>query len=200
MTLTTSVLVGQDGGLKWLVGGGVVVVILVVASAVGRLRDRRARSAARALADAVARTFLVQPCSRCHEDLMMVLEVSPNGRSVHYQCQHCRKKLRAAAASPEASEVVVLFDAHQEQAHHGYIPVFRTQLAPLPYEQTTREPIPEAVRSEVWRRDQGRCVKCGSNQRLQFDHIIPVSKGGATVTTNLQLLCMGCNQSKGASI
>ncbi|PYU86412.1 MAG: hypothetical protein DMG08_29850 [Acidobacteria bacterium] len=66
----------------------------------------------------------------------------------------------------------------------------------MPFEQTTRKPIPEAIKSEVWRRDGGKCVKCGAGVNLQFDHIIPISKGGATTTANLQLLCRSCNLGK----
>ena len=40
----------------------------------------------------------------------------------------------------------------------------------------------------VWRRDQGRCVKCGSNEKLEFDHIIPLSRGGSNTFRNVQLL------------
>ena len=71
---------------------------------------------------------------------------------------------------------------------------------PLPYEQTTRGTITEAMRSEIWRRDAGKCTTCGRNQNLQFDHIIPVAKGGATTVDNLQLLCQSCNLAKGAKI
>ena len=42
-----------------------------------------------------------------------------------------------------------------------------------------REPIPDDVRIFVWRRDDGRCVKCGSQDKLEYDHIIPWSKGGS---------------------
>lgn len=77
---------------------------------------------------------------------------------------------------------------------------FKTPEAIMSYEQTTREVIPENIRSQVWRRDLGKCVTCGSKQNLQFDHIIPVSKGGATSALNLQLLCRSCNQKKGARI
>ncbi len=51
------------------------------------------------------------------------------------------------------------------------------------------ESIPERVRHEVWRRDQGRCVECGSSERLEFDHIIPLSKGGANTARNIELRC-----------
>lgn len=63
-----------------------------------------------------------------------------------------------------------------------------------------REPIPEAVRREVFRRDGGHCVNCGSDELLQFDHVIPVALGGASTPENLQLLCAPCNREKGASL
>ena len=33
---------------------------------------------------------------------------------------------------------------------------------------------------------------------MEFDHIIPLSKGGKTELKNLQLLCRKCNRNKGA--
>ena len=64
----------------------------------------------------------------------------------------------------------------------------------------TREPISESVRLFVWQRDKGQCVKCGSRERLEFDHIIPIANGGGNTERNIQLLCEVCNRSKGASI
>jgi Holliday junction DNA helicase RuvB len=66
--------------------------------------------------------------------------------------------------------------------------------------ETRREVIPERVQRIVWQRDRGRCVKCGSNELLEYDHIIPVSKGGSSTARNLQLLCQLCNRQKGANI
>jgi hypothetical protein len=60
--------------------------------------------------------------------------------------------------------------------------------------------IPMKLRVEVWNRDGGRCVACGAEHDLQFDHVIPVSWGGATSAGNLQLLCEECNRRKGASL
>jgi hypothetical protein len=63
-----------------------------------------------------------------------------------------------------------------------------------------REPIPEDVRIAAWRRDEGKCVQCDSNERLEYDHIIPVSKGGSNTVRNIQLLCETCNRKKSDSI
>lgn len=63
-----------------------------------------------------------------------------------------------------------------------------------------RETVPERVRHEVWRRDEGRCVDCGSRERLEFDHIIPLSAGGSNTARNLELRCEACNRRKAAQI
>ena len=63
-----------------------------------------------------------------------------------------------------------------------------------------RQPISDEVRMFVWQRDKGRCVQCGSNEKLEFDHIIPVAKGGSDTERNLQLLCEQCNRAKSDSI
>jgi len=68
-------------------------------------------------------------------------------------------------------------------------------------ENNFRRPrIPESVRVEVWRRDGGKCARCGSRENLEYDHIVPISKGGSNTARNIELLCEKCNRSKGAEI
>ncbi|MEV5837299.1 TerD family protein [Nocardia sp. NPDC052112] len=73
------------------------------------------------------------------------------------------------------------------------------RLVLTPGQRDTRS-IPQEVKAEVWQRDGGKCVECGDGHYLEFDHIIPLSRGGATSATNLQILCRACNRAKGARI
>ncbi|MCB0324675.1 MAG: HNH endonuclease [Bdellovibrionales bacterium] len=60
-----------------------------------------------------------------------------------------------------------------------------------------RRIIPTNVKLEVWKRDAGQCTKCGASDELHFDHIIPYSRGGTSVTAeNVQLLCARHNLQK----
>jgi 5-methylcytosine-specific restriction endonuclease McrA len=61
--------------------------------------------------------------------------------------------------------------------------------------------VPAAVRRVVFVRDGGRCTfvsekghRCESQTRLQFDHVIPVAKGGTSSADNVRLLCFTHNQ------
>jgi 5-methylcytosine-specific restriction endonuclease McrA len=61
--------------------------------------------------------------------------------------------------------------------------------------------IPPAVRRAVWKRDGGRCAfvstdghRCEKRDQLEFDHIVPVAKGGESTVENLRLLCSAHNQ------
>jgi hypothetical protein len=61
---------------------------------------------------------------------------------------------------------------------------------PVPAHSKVRRVIPTSVKIEVWKRDNGKCTKCGATEDLHFDHIIPWSKGGSSSTAdNVQLLC-----------
>ena len=49
----------------------------------------------------------------------------------------------------------------------------------------------------VKRRDGYRCRKCGrARGRLEADHIVPLSKGGAHSPANMQTLCFPCHRLK----
>jgi 5-methylcytosine-specific restriction endonuclease McrA len=61
-----------------------------------------------------------------------------------------------------------------------------------------RKGIDPGLRAQVYKRDEYRCVYCGSEiGPLQLDHIRPYSKGGRDTASNLVTSCRNCNQSKG---
>ena len=61
--------------------------------------------------------------------------------------------------------------------------------------------IPSEVKAQVWKRDKGKCVQCGSKEHLHFDHILHYSKGGTSRDVkNIQLLCAKHNLQKSDKI
>ncbi len=102
-----------------------------------------------------------------------------------------------------------LTDSWQERDDHRL--VFKFRLVAVPDEEHAmssdrpeierRRIIPSAVKLEVWKRDGGRCAICGATDELHFDHIVPYSKGGTSLTaSNVQLLCARHNLAKHARI
>jgi hypothetical protein len=68
---------------------------------------------------------------------------------------------------------------------------------PIPGEPNPGRVIPASVKLAVWKRDGGKCAKCGSKKNLHFDHIIPWTLGGSsTDVQNIQLLCAAHNLAK----
>ena len=67
-----------------------------------------------------------------------------------------------------------------------------------------RAMLSDSMRYDVLRRDGFRCVLCGMSSKdgamLHVDHIIPVSKGGKSVMSNLRTLCEKCNIGKSNKI
>ena len=68
-------------------------------------------------------------------------------------------------------------------------------------ENPNKQGIPEHVKAQVFYRDGGRCVQCGyTGPYIEYDHIMPRSKGGQNTVENIQLLCGQCNRRKGNRI
>ncbi len=68
------------------------------------------------------------------------------------------------------------------------------------HSKNQRKLMTKELREKIMIRDKYTCQKCGKYMPdkvgLHIDHIIPVSKGGKTVLSNLQVLCSKCNGSK----
>ncbi len=59
--------------------------------------------------------------------------------------------------------------------------------------------IPAAIKREVWHRDGGQCAfrgeqgRCSETGFLEFHHVLPFARGGATTRENLELRCRAHN-------
>ncbi len=98
-----------------------------------------------------------------------------------------------------------LVDSWQETDEHRRVFKFRLRAVegeedfsvPPTVNAVRRRIIPTSVKLAVWKRDGGRCVKCGAEDELHFDHDLPWSKGGTSLTEdNVQLLCARHNLQK----
>lgn len=104
--------------------------------------------------------------------------------------------------------VFELHDAWTETAENRFVFKFKLIVTDITVDQKEKRQIelmdlehnrmiPTSVKLEVWRRDKGRCVQCGSTDNLHFDHILPFSKGGTSLKSeNIQLLCARHNLEK----
>lgn len=97
-----------------------------------------------------------------------------------------------------------LVDSWQETINNRKVFKFKLELVNITFNPKMKDEllehnriIPSSVKLEVWKRDNGQCVVCGSKNNLHFDHIIPYSKGGSSlVAENIQLLCARHNLAK----
>jgi hypothetical protein len=146
-------------------------------------------------------------------------EFQPNGkRTQNGLFAAAAKRFRSGVDAPERVRVFEkirngiwvynglfeLIDAWVEMSGERKVFKFRLQMVDdLPLAEQSRtflendRVIPTQVKLEVWKRDKGRCVKCGSSENLHFDHIIPYSLGGSSKDEkNIQLLCARHNLEK----
>lgn len=88
--------------------------------------------------------------------------------------------------------------------------VFKFTLLAVPEESDEESPaldpphrrlIPSWVKQAVFNRDKGRCTLCGSRENLHYDHELPFSRGGSSLTPeNIRILCGKHNLQKSDKI
>jgi 5-methylcytosine-specific restriction endonuclease McrA len=122
----------------------------------------------------------------------------PSGDERFYY--RCKGRYYVTCVEMTLDEVPLVVDAERERSVRSLRNEIERIKAKAEFEGSVRAPIPKKVQILVWNRDGGRCVECGSTQNLEFDHIVPVSKGGGNSARNVQLLCEQCNRSKGGRI
>jgi len=145
-----------------------------------------------------------RPCPKCNELEVAILSLSPNARSLSVRCEHCLYEYRIKLEPDDSEKVIHLYNSFLEERgsfseYKNSLPFWRMEI--IKRQSTNqRKPIPTSVKKAVWKRDGGKCVNCGSDVDIEYDHIIPVVKGGSSTIQNIQILCKKCNRKKSASI
>jgi 5-methylcytosine-specific restriction endonuclease McrA len=70
----------------------------------------------------------------------------------------------------------------------------------LKYVKVRKKHSVKFSRANIYARDKYSCQYCGSSyssDELTFDHVIPVSRGGAKSWANIVTACIDCNRKKG---
>lgn len=124
----------------------------------------------------------------------LVKEVTINPRiSIYFIC-------RASYVSPKGRNSYSgerTYTVEDLEAHKQHIEEIAKQKETKTYQ---RRAMTQSLRYDILKRDHFKCVLCGRSAedgvKLHVDHIIPVSKGGKTVPSNLRTLCEDCNFGK----
>jgi len=63
-------------------------------------------------------------------------------------------------------------------------------------QEKRRSSVPPKVKREVMKRDEGKCTwpladggVCGSDVRVEVDHVVPRGRGGSSTADNCRILC-----------
>jgi len=164
----------------------------------------------------LSEVYRAKRCSRCGSSAYTLYD--KGGNSIRIRCTGCNKMRWIEphdinAFNNRFDSLISLLNRREEHVNQistnestlsgGYAQDYTAMsfdLAepPLPVKLGKRRTIPAEVQRQVMDRDNGQCVLCGSGESLQYDHIIPFSKGGGNQPDNLRILCQSCNLSKGA--
>lgn len=92
-----------------------------------------------------------------------------------------------------------MFETTLKETYYHGVPIewLLTDIMERFGDRKKRKPMSKKVANAILHKYHFKCASCGSGDRLQVDHIVPVSKGGKDHMENLQILCQPCNLKKG---
>lgn len=122
-------------------------------------------------------SMITSYCVSCY-----VQYISPQGRN-HYSKHELLSEPQVRSALKELDRIATY---HKTESYRR---------------KQERSKLTPTLRYDIMKRDGFRCCLCGRSAdngiELEVDHIVPISKGGNTVYSNLQTLCRDCNRGKG---
>lgn len=103
-------------------------------------------------------------------------------------------------ASPDKTTFSAMLSPSELLARIDILAKYGFQMTEYQYKcEDQRKLMTIELRQKIIERDKGICQHCKKKclpGDLEIDHIQPVSKGGKTLASNLQVLCMRCNRTK----
>ena len=124
-------------------------------------------------------------CLRCHSDNQNPNKSKAYGLKYEALNKEVRRaRLRKENIAPEVYAKVLEYFRIKNQERRGFL---IGQLSP-------------SIIQNLFQKQSGKCVGCGIDliDNFHLDHIMPISRGGLNVDSNVQLLCPPCNLSKGS--
>jgi 5-methylcytosine-specific restriction endonuclease McrA len=123
------------------------------------------------------------------------------GAETHARLDRARDLLRHVVPNGDLALVLdralaVLVDQLERRRNGRVLRPRQTQARSV---QSRGRHIPAAVKREVSARDEGRCAfigphgRCRENGFLEYHHVVPYARGGASDATNIQLRCRAHN-------
>lgn len=117
-----------------------------------------------------------------------------------WECPHKHESRRRRNPRREASACAKAELRRLQRGRASWSYPFRSRPeGPFRYEPGVRLGLPRAEWERLLREANGRCFYCGQEtDELEADHVIPVSRGGSSMTWNFVVACKECNRLKGA--
>lgn len=147
--------------------------------------------------------FTGQPCSAGHTAQRHV---------ANFTCTVCQREAQARKRAERPEHFRAIQKRHRERAGGGWAARTKKWRDDNPNKdrasgvnsRCAAQGVPGTITAEeldeIEHRQGGRCAMCGTDQGLSVDHVLPKSRGGLNVASNIQLLCGTCNRSKGAKL
>ncbi|MCD7885921.1 MAG: HNH endonuclease [Lachnospiraceae bacterium] len=159
-----------------------------------------------------AEEWKIKYSQKAHKSILRPLRVWQYNRTVDdealFEFNLCRKQTRYRQRNYVKTPYEVMNTVETFDCDYDYVVGRYRELEKIGFETTTsryrvknqRRLMTQELKERIKLRDNYTCQICGKYMPdevgLQIDHIVPVSKGGKTIESNLQVLCSVCNGRK----
>lgn len=142
-----------------------------------------------------------------HKQLLKVLDENRMFIFIFFRNQTRYKQVKYVRSSYKVKREIKSFCTNYEFLQNRFNMLEKIDFACIlsDYEKKDqRRLMTKELRERIALRDNFTCQMCGKympdSVGLHIDHIIPISKGGKSIPSNLQVLCSKCNGTKSSNL